>query len=922
MWRVITVCIGSLLASIVLAAPAQAQGAIVGVAKDSTGAVLPGVTVEASSPALIERIRTATTDSEGRYRIADLRPGVYGVMATLSGFSAVKRDGITLTATFTAEVNVTLQVGDVSETITVTGETPVVDLRNSLQETTMTREKLDTIPNARNIYAQAALTPGVQEDRFDVGGLQGQQEGTVQVHGSDSRDQNYSIDGMTLKSPFGQGNTSGFYFGDGMFQEVSFLTSALPAEYSQGGVAFNMVLRDGGNAFRGYGYLSGAPAKFQSDNLSPELKARGLQTANDLIKIFDANISYGGPIVRDRIWFFGSYRRERLDLYSAGLFNIDGSRALDDNQITDKMIRTTLQLNKANKVFGFYERNDKFRGHRRDTAADYQFIDSQAAIYQTTPTGNMMGVKWTSTLTNKLVLEAGYSVNDLISSRTDQPGATDSPQVDFIRSTLTKAYIYNLRNRSLMGHFNTSLGWVSGAHAFKAGVQYGQGSYRVAQNVNGDMVIRFRDGVPDTVDLYNSPTDARQNVDLELGVFAQDSWTVWRRLTINPGVRLDKITVNVPGQTAPAGAFVGARNLPEINDVPNWTNVVPRLGVTFDPIGAGKTVIKGGVSKYVTNQGTDLAQSVNPMILSTNRCRWTDLNLNRLVDTPEITNCNGFGGGLSTRIDPDLVRPANWEYTIGIEHELRPGFGVGTTYYRRQFIDQIGTRNLAVKPENYSPVTITNPLTLAPMTVYNQSAATRGLQDNFQTNDPELRSDYDGVEMRANLRLKKSAYIGSSLTVGRKEGPVKTTDLNNPNVLVNNIGALSNDSTYQFKLHGAFPLPGAVNISGAFQSSTGWPLRRTFSVSSALVPGLVQASQAIDLIPSGDVRLESKRLLDLRLAKLFRVGTRKFELHADLYNILNENAPTAEVQAFGSSLGRPSNIVDARTFKLGINVDF
>jgi hypothetical protein len=310
------------------------------------------------------------------------------------------------------------------------------------------------------------------------------------------------------------------------------------------------------------------------------------------------------------------------------------------------------------------------------------------------------------------------------------------------------------------------------------------------------------------------------------------------------------------------------------------------------------------------------------MILSTNRCRWTDLNANRLVDTPEITNCNGFGGGISTRTDPDLVRPANWEYTLGVEHELKPGFGVGTTYYRRQFLDQIGSRNLAVTPDNYSPVTITNPLTLQPMTVYNQSAATRGLQNNFQTNDPTLRSKYNGIEMRANLRLKKGAYLGSGVTIGRKEGPVKTTDLNNPNVLIDNTGALTNDATYQVKLHGAYPLPGELSISGGFQHSTGWPLRRTFSISSALVPGLVQASQAVDLIPSGDVRLAPKRLLDLRLAKMFHFGSRKLEFHGDLYNVLNENAPTAEVQAFGSSLGRPSNIVDARTFRLGINVDF
>ena len=279
------------------------------------------------------------------------------------------------------------------------------------------------------------------------------------------------------------------------------------------------------------------------------------------------------------------------------------------------------------------------------------------------------------------------------------------------------------------------------------------------------MHLRFRSGVADSVDLWNSPTDAHQNVDLELGLYAQDSWT-WRRLTLNPGVRMDRYIVNIPVQSAGAGPWVPAREFPEQSDLPNWTDVVPRFGAAYSLFENGRTVIKGSASKYVQNEGTNRAQAVNPMLLQRDRRSWTDTNGDRMAQVSELGPSTGFAGGVTSRIDPDLSRPYNWEFTVGVDHELLPGFGVGTTYYRRMLRNLVGSLNMAVLPSDYIPVTITNPLTNQPLTVYNQSPATVGRRDTVVTNQRELDSDYNGLELRGNARLADGGIFAGGMTYG------------------------------------------------------------------------------------------------------------------------------------------------------------
>jgi hypothetical protein len=261
-----------------------------------------------------------------------------------------------------------------------------------------------------------------------------------------------------------------------------------------------------------------------------------------------------------------------VDRFVANTFNPDGTQALDDNHITSAVLRLTLQASRRNKISAYYDKNVKYRGHRRDLSADYQFIEPRASYVQTTPLGYTSQVKWTSTMSNSLLFEAGASLFFLHYKTGYQPDvrSTDVAKIDFVRSTLSNAVVNDYDSWATRRTYTAALSYVTGAHAFKAGVQFGEGPYRETYFINQDMHLRFRSGVPDSVDVWNTPVDVREDMNADLGVYAQESWTM-RRLTVNAGVRFEHFNTSIEEQTAPAGRFVPERRFAAIKDVPNWT---------------------------------------------------------------------------------------------------------------------------------------------------------------------------------------------------------------------------------------------------------------------------------------------------------------------------------------------------------------
>src|SRR5262245_8335725 len=395
-----------LIAMLAVPALAHAQSAIAGVVRDTSGAVLPGVTVEASSDVLIEKSKTAVTDGSGQYRIVDLRPGNYVVVFTLTGFQTLKREGIDLPAEFTANISVEMKIGAIEETIVVSAASPIVDVSSAAHVQVLDRETLENVPSGRTIQGIGQMIVGVNLSLPDVGGSRAAMQTYMSVHGQSAANNTVMVDGLAVNGLEGNGLVPS-YFNDAASQEMSYQTSAIGAETSGGGVRLNLIPREGGNRFAGDTGISYRPGAWQGDNLTDRLVAAGLTAGNSTEYILDFTVSQGGPIKKDRLWFFGSYRDYDTSNRISNTFFDDGSQGTDFNYIRQGSIRLTYQLGSKNKFSGFWDQISKYRAHDMQSLTD---PETASQVWKS-PDYHTAGVKYTSTLSSKILVEAGFSEN-------------------------------------------------------------------------------------------------------------------------------------------------------------------------------------------------------------------------------------------------------------------------------------------------------------------------------------------------------------------------------------------------------------------------------------------------------------------------------------------------------------------------------
>ncbi|MGH9383768.1 MAG: carboxypeptidase regulatory-like domain-containing protein, partial [Vicinamibacterales bacterium] len=385
---------------------AGAQSGINGTVKDTSGAAMPGVTVEASSDVLIEKVRSVVTNEVGAYQIFDLRPGTYTVTFSLPGFTTFRRDGVILPSGFTATINADLKVGELAETITVTGESPVVDITSAAHGAVLDREAMDAIPTGRSIQGMGQLVVGINLNLPDTGGARAMQQTYMTTHGMATADNTVMVDGMMVNGLQGDGAIQS-YFNDAMNAEVGYQTSAMGAETSSGGVRLNMIPREGGNRWSGDFKGAWRPGDWQSDNLTDRHKGRGLTTGNATDRIIDYTFALGGPIMKDKLWVFTSARYYSVNNFIPNTFFDDGSLGIDDQFIKSALARLTWQVSPRNKISAYFDEVDKYRGH--DMQANYD--PETASTVWNSPAYHTTGIKWTSPVSSRLFLEAGWSSN-------------------------------------------------------------------------------------------------------------------------------------------------------------------------------------------------------------------------------------------------------------------------------------------------------------------------------------------------------------------------------------------------------------------------------------------------------------------------------------------------------------------------------
>jgi outer membrane receptor for ferrienterochelin and colicin len=426
------------------------------------------------------------------------------------------------------------------------------------------------------------------------------------------------------------------YYDQGMFEEVNYMTSAIPAEVMAGGVSINMVTKDAGNLWRGNLRYSFANDDLQGENHVRSHLPVGF-LGNPTLKTYDTNLSGGGPIVRDRVWFNGTVRRWVVDKLTTSK-NLDGSQAFDDNTLKNYSGKVVAQLTANHKLMASYLWNDKIRGHRRD---GNDKIPDIAAVVQTNPVQTTQ-VKYTGIL-RRMVFESSFSVMDGQTNYTYQPGtpADAIHRADFTLATQDVASRRHEEQPNSRHQFDNVFAYnasgLGGEHLIKGGVQFGRLYYEARYTVQGHHYVEYSNGAPNRIRLWNTPTDPK-NLANVLGFFMQDSWSVGSRLTLNLGMRFDKYTGILPEQSNvgvefdlfDAGSLESDQTGPYIDpktvsktEVLDQSKAVWRVGAVFDLTGNGRTALKANYSRYALQVGIDRVTAVNPLGSGSRTCPWS-----------------------------------------------------------------------------------------------------------------------------------------------------------------------------------------------------------------------------------------------------------------------------------------------------------
>jgi hypothetical protein len=903
--------------------PLFAQGAslpatILGQVADNSGAALPGVSVTVRSPALQVPQITTVTDERGEYRITPLPIGTYTVVYELSGFQTLRLENVRLSAGFTAKLDQALQIGAIAETVTVSGQSPLVDVTQASTATTLETDALELIPSGTNgIVGFLAHVPGAQTN-IEVGGSAITDTNIFTANGQGGEMWSL-LEGVFAAAS--QTSASGTHYNFNAIEEARVQTSGNGADTPKRGMSVNLITKSGGNSYHGAAEYAFTNHKFESDNIGEKLRAQGVVSAPKLITRKDGGGQLGGKLVQDRLWFFADLRYRKVIREIPFATRPDGSIIHRPQHQFFQAYKLSGQLNPTNKVIAFWHRY----GDSEKRSAS-QFVPERA-MEQNNAWGETYKAEWQSTIGQSLTLSVQHGRFEHVNQFTGfAPGVPRSRDIATLMedgdavSAGRHSTTGQIHDRAVATWYKPDL--LAGNHAFSFGLDFidgGNGATNPAR-VSGDYRLLFDNGNAHQIEIYNTP-NAPELRTRYFGGYVQDSWTINRRLTLSLGLRGQRDRGWVPAQCQRLGVFVQAYPQNCNDEVqPNiFNSLTPRVHAAYDVTGDGRTVIKGGYGRFVhlRSQGAEI-NNFNRNGQRTMTYTWRDLNNDRDYDPGEVDlnpNGNDFRSGgaqLNAFLNPDERIPGAEEYSLGFERQLKRDFAVRVAgVYLKNFNVN---RNLnPLRPYSAYNIQVTNPdpgpdgavgtsddpgttLSYWDYPASFRGAAFEGVK--LVNDDPRNNSSFKTIEFAAAKRLSNGWQFLGSYSATKKNIPFVEGSALNPNTEIN---TADNTWTWIGKLSGSYVFPKEILGGMSYSIRNGARTARTVLVrapAGASIPTLV-----VNAEPIGSLTLENVGILDLRAAKRFRVGQRSLELRLDCFNALNANPVTSIVTRSGPTFG-------------------
>ncbi len=926
-------------------------GTITGRIVDESGASVPGVSVTVSSPSLQRGSITEVSGIDGAYRFVDLAIGVYSVKYELSGFQTVVREDVRLTAGFTSRLDITLRVGSVSETLTVSGQSPVIDTSSTTGTVSFTKETLENAPTSRAFADVLSMAPGFRAAGVDVGGNElSEQRVGVKNYGT-SGQITPQLEGINTRQASG---SAGFFYDYSAVEEAQIQAVGNDAEVALPGGAWNAIVKSGGDEFHGRYSAAGQHRKLQSNNVDEELEVAGVDPAGSGMRWYrDLAGDLGGRIVRSRLWFYAALHDQRSEENLIGFsqapgpdgvfFTADDEPGYDNTIVTNQTIKGTFQATSNYKVVGFFQRNEKIQPNGQSAGRFEPFPATYNYAFPTRATkGELTGTPNDRVLFTLMAGRQWYDANRFPQDGEDRPGNPRS----FNRETSENLGPQHtqLRPRSRwqttgsLSVFPES--FLGGKHSLKAGYQFyweqvgtawlnmESGNYRLIF----DRVLGVSNQ-PAEIETYNTPIISPVNKETQYAAFVQDKWDVGP-LTVNMGLRFDRYHAFVGEQVKEQGTFGNAGSFPAV-DVLTWSAIAPRIGAAWDLFGNGRTVVKATYGWFNHVMTEDFAGDYNQNTRVTYTYRWRDVNGNRDYDPGEVnldtvngTDFIGVSGATNNILNPDLQQPVTHEVSLSIERELMANFSAKVLYVYKRQNNLYRSINILRPYEVYDiPVLRVDPGPDGvpgggddggPVTLYDYQAAYRGsaFVGNSPRNSPDDRDDnYDTIEFSLNKRMTNRWELMGTYSA-TKNHRWQIAIPQNPNEEINNF-----DGTWDWyaKIVGTYQLPWGVYTSAFWQHLSGATLRRTYVFRQ--IPN--SSTITVPLEAFGDRRLDNQNSLNWRASKRFNVGSgRRVEFTVDLFNALNANTVLAQNVASGPTFGTITAIMPPRIVRLGGTFSF